>query len=164
MGSLFNLSLLALAMLAFAGNSLLCRLALKGGAMDAAGFTAVRLVSGAITLAALVWLQRKPSPQGARTATLPGDGLSALALFVYAAGFSFAYLSMSAATGALLLFGAVQATMIAWGLYRGERLSPQQRRQAWRALPPCWLLGWPGALIRCWAGASPPTVALTLRR
>jgi len=126
MGSLFNLSLLALAMLAFAGNSLLCRVALKGGAMDAASFTTVRLVSGAITLAALVWLQRKPSPQRARTSALPGDGWSALALFVYAAGFSFAYLSMSAATGALLLFGAVQATMIAWGLYRGERLSPQQ--------------------------------------
>lgn len=126
MGSLLNLSLLALAMLAFAGNSLLCRVALKGGAMDAASFTTVRLVSGAITLAALVWLQRKPSPQGARTAVLPGDGWSALALFVYAAGFSFAYLSMSAATGALLLFGAVQATMIAWGLYRGERLGPQQ--------------------------------------
>ncbi|HCX83340.1 MAG: hypothetical protein A3E00_07645 [Curvibacter sp. RIFCSPHIGHO2_12_FULL_63_18] len=126
MGSLFNLSLLTLAMLAFAGNSLLCRVALKGGAMDAASFTTVRLVSGAITLAALVWLQRKPSAQGARTAALPGDGWSALALFVYAAGFSFAYLSMSAATGALLLFGAVQATMIAWGLYRGERLSAQQ--------------------------------------
>jgi len=126
MGSLFNTSLLALAMLAFAGNSLLCRVALKGGAMDAASFTSVRLVSGAITLAALVRLQRKPSPLGARTAALPGDGWSALALFVYAAGFSFAYLSMSAATGALLLFGAVQATMIAWGLYRGERLSPQQ--------------------------------------
>lgn len=126
MGSLFNLSLLTLAMLAFAGNSLLCRVALKGGAMDAASFTTVRLVSGAITLAALVWLQRKPSPQGAHSAALPGDGWSALALFVYAAGFSFAYLSMSAATGALLLFGAVQATMIAWGLYRGERLSSQQ--------------------------------------
>lgn len=113
-------------MLAFAGNSLLCRVALKGGAIDAASFTTVRLVSGAITLAALVWLQRKPRPPGARTAALPGDGWSALALFVYAAGFSFAYLSMSAATGALLLFGAVQATMIAWGLYRGERLSPRQ--------------------------------------
>ncbi|MDZ7892960.1 MAG: DMT family transporter [Rhodoferax sp.] len=126
MSSLFNLSLLALAMLAFAGNSLLCRVALKGGAIDAASFTTVRLVSGAITLAVLVWLQRKPGPQAERTRRLPGDGWSALALFVYAAGFSWAYLSMSAATGALLLFGAVQATMIAWGLARGERLSLQQ--------------------------------------
>ena len=101
MGSLFNLSLLTLAMLAFAGNSLLCRVALKGGAMDAASFTTVRLVSGAITLATLVWLQRKPSPQGERTAALPGDGWSALALFVYAAGFSFAYLSAPVAADML---------------------------------------------------------------
>lgn len=57
---------------------------------------------------------------------MPGDGWSALALFVYAAGFSFAYLSMTAATGALLLFGAVQATMIAWGLYQGERMRRMQ--------------------------------------
>ena len=126
MGSLFNFLLLALAMLAFAGNSLLCRVALKGGAIDAASFTSVRLVSGAITLAALVWLQHKQSVQAIRPTALPGDGWSALALFVYAAGFSFAYLSMTAATGALLLFGAVQATMIAWGLYQGERLRKLQ--------------------------------------
>lgn len=126
MGSLFNFLLLALAMLAFAGNSLLCRVALKGGAIDAASFTSVRLVSGALTLVAIVWLQHKHSAQAARPAALPGDSWSALALFVYAAGFSFAYLSMTAATGALLLFGAVQATMIAWGLYQGERLRPLQ--------------------------------------
>lgn len=129
MGSLLNFSLVALAMLAFAGNSLLCRVALKGGAIDAASFTSVRLLSGAITLGALVWwLQHKQDaqPQRPTTTTLPGDGWSALALFVYAAGFSFAYLSMTAATGALLLFGAVQATMIAWGLYQGERMRPLQ--------------------------------------
>ena len=126
MGSLFNFSLLALAMLAFAGNSLLCRVALKGGAIDAASFTSVRLVSGALTLVAIVWLQHKQSAQTTRPTALPGDNWSALALFVYAAGFSFAYLSMSAATGALLLFGAVQASMIAWGLYQGERLRALQ--------------------------------------
>lgn len=126
MGSLLNFSLVALAMLAFAGNSLLCRVALKGGAIDAASFTSVRLVSGAITLGALVWLQHKQNTQPQRPTTLPGDGWSALALFVYAAGFSFAYLSMTAATGALLLFGAVQATMIAWGLYQGERMRTLQ--------------------------------------
>jgi drug/metabolite transporter (DMT)-like permease len=126
MDSLKKFSLLALAMLAFAGNSLLCRVALKGGAIDAASFTSVRLVSGAITLGALVWLQHKPTAQSPSPTTLPGDGWSALALFVYAAGFSFAYLSMTAATGALLLFGAVQATMIAWGLYQGERLRSLQ--------------------------------------
>ena len=116
-----NLALVALAMLAFAGNSLLCRAALKGDAIDAASFTSVRLVSGAFMLSALVWLQQKKSPQAQRLTKLPGDGWSALALFVYAAGFSFAYLSMTAATGALLLFGAVQATMIAWGVVQGER-------------------------------------------
>ncbi|TAH12594.1 MAG: DMT family transporter [Curvibacter sp.] len=126
MGSLLNFSLVALAMLTFAGNSLLCRVALKGGAIDAASFTSVRLVSGAITLCALVWLQQKQSAQTRMPRTLPGDGWSALALFVYAAGFSFAYLGMTAATGALLLFGAVQATMIAWGLYQGERMRKLQ--------------------------------------
>lgn len=126
MGSLLNFSLVAMAMLAFAGNSLLCRVALKGGAIDAASFTSVRLVSGAITLGALVWLQHQQNAQPQRPNTLPGDGWSALALFVYAAGFSFAYLSMTAATGALLLFGAVQATMIAWGLYQGERMRKLQ--------------------------------------
>ncbi len=128
MGSLLKFSLVSWAMLAFAGNSLLCRVALKGGAIDAASFTSVRLLSGAITLGALVWLQHKQDtqPQRPTTTTLPGDGWSALALFVYAAGFSFAYLTMTAATGALLLFGAVQATMIAWGLYQGERMRPLQ--------------------------------------
>jgi drug/metabolite transporter (DMT)-like permease len=75
------------------------------------------------------WLQHKQKnaqPQRPTTSTLPGDGWSALASFVYAAGFSFAYLSMTAATGALLLFGAVQATMIAWGLYQGERMRKLQ--------------------------------------
>lgn len=103
-----------LAMLAFAGNSLLCRLALKGGLIDAASFTTLRLVSGAITLYVLV---RRQGMQKAATGPeiIAGDGWAALALFVYAAGFSFAYLSMTAATGALLLFGAVQTSMIAWG-------------------------------------------------
>ncbi|MFY8042738.1 MAG: DMT family transporter [Rhodoferax sp.] len=126
MGSLQNFSLLGLAMLAFAGNSLLCRVALRGGAIDAASFTTVRLLSGAIMLAALVWLQHKRNAHPTQHTTLPGDSWSALALFAYAAGFSFAYLSMTAATGALLLFGAVQATMIAWGLYHGERLRKLQ--------------------------------------
>ena len=110
--------LVSLAMLAFAGNSLLCRMALKHTSIDAASFTTVRLVSGACML----WLvvQVKGSSGGA------GNWLSAAALFVYAAAFSFAYLSMSAATGALLLFGAVQATMIGYGVYQGERLRTPQ--------------------------------------
>jgi drug/metabolite transporter (DMT)-like permease len=114
------LVLTALAMTAFAGNSLLCRLALKDTAIDAASFTTVRLLSGALML----WLVVRLRGGGARAGA--GNWLSALALFAYAAGFSFAYITLPAATGALLLFGAVQATMIGHGLWRGERLRPAQ--------------------------------------
>ncbi|MDY7091982.1 MAG: DMT family transporter [Acidobacteriota bacterium] len=107
--------LTALAMIAFAGNSLLCRVALRDTQIDATSFTTLRLVSGALMLALLV------RGRGARAAGR-GSWPSALALFAYAAGFSFAYLSLTAATGALLLFGAVQATMIGHGLWSGERL------------------------------------------
>jgi drug/metabolite transporter (DMT)-like permease len=108
-----------IAMIAFAGNSLLCRIALSATEIDAASFTTIRLAAGAITLFLLVWLRNKAPVIG-------GSWLSALALFVYAAGFSFAYISLSAATGALLLFGAVQATMIGYGLFSGERLNMRQ--------------------------------------
>lgn len=111
-------SLTALAMLAFAGNSLLCRLALTRTGIDAASFTTIRIVSGALLLCLLVRLRGGTGPTG--------SWLSALALFAYAAGFSFAYLSLPAATGALLLFGAVQATMIGYGLSKGERLGGSQ--------------------------------------
>lgn len=109
----------ALAMLAFAGNSLLCRVALKHTSLDAASFTSIRLVSGALVLCLLVRMRRPGTPVG-------GNWLSAGALFAYAAGFSFAYLRLSAATGALLLFGAVQATMIGHGVWAGERLRSLQ--------------------------------------
>jgi len=109
--------LTALAMVAFAGNSLLCRVALTETGIDAASFTAVRLISGAAVLASLVLMRGRWAG---------GNWLSALALFVYAAGFSFAYLGLSAATGALILFGAVQCTMISYGLARGERLNRAQ--------------------------------------
>ncbi|HSR74592.1 MAG TPA: DMT family transporter [Sulfurovum sp.] len=109
----------SIAMIAFAGNSLLCRVALTTTSMDAASFTAIRLLSGAITLYVLILLNR-------RIWSLGGNWLSAMALFGYAAGFSFAYLSLSAATGALLLFGAVQCTMIGYGLIKGERMNLKQ--------------------------------------
>ena len=102
-------------MLAFAGNSLLCRLALKNTGIDAASFTSIRLISAALTL----WLVVHLSTQ---TNSGKGNWPSAFALFAYAAGFSFAYISLTAATGALLLFGAVQTTMIGYGIWRGERL------------------------------------------
>lgn len=110
-------------MLAFAGNSLLCRAALRHGGIDAASFTSIRIASGAFVLYLLASLR------DARGGVASGRGnwLSAFALFAYAAGFSFAYLSLSAATGALLLFGAVQATMIGHGLWRGEHLRAAQK-------------------------------------
>jgi len=113
------ISLTSLAMIAFAGNSLLCRLALKHTSIDPASFTTIRLVSGALMLWLLVRM-KNTGPVG------KGDWLSASALFIYAAGFSFAYVSLPAATGALLLFGAVQATMIGHGLWKGENLTGLQ--------------------------------------
>jgi drug/metabolite transporter (DMT)-like permease len=107
--------LTSLAMLAFAGNSLLCRVALKSTDIDAASFTSIRLISAAITLWLVVRLSSK-------TSSGKGSWPSAIALFAYAAGFSFAYINLTAATGALLLFGAVQTTMIGYGIWRGERL------------------------------------------
>ena len=119
MSKLRIVGLVALAMIAFAGNSLLCRLALKHTTIDAASFTTIRLLSGAVMLW-LVVRMRGGTRAGA------GNWLSALALFAYAAGFSYAYLSLSAASGALLLFGAVQATMISHSLWQGERPRWQQ--------------------------------------
>jgi hypothetical protein len=112
---LFILTLMA--MIAFAGNSLLCRAALKQTNIDAASFTFVRIFSGAAAL----WLIIKIRNTSA-VATAHGNWPSAFALFAYAAAFSFAYVDLAAGTGALLLFGAVQATMILWGFRQGERL------------------------------------------
>jgi drug/metabolite transporter (DMT)-like permease len=111
--------LTALAMIAFASNSLLCRLALKETAIDPATFTFTRILAGAIVL----WLLMQMRSARSRDA---GTWWSAFALFAYALTFSFAYLRLSAGTGALLLFGAVQVTMIFWGWKKGERLRSVQ--------------------------------------
>jgi drug/metabolite transporter (DMT)-like permease len=108
-------------MIAFAANSVLCRLALGEGWIDASSFTTVRLVGGAAALALVVRLRRGPARRH------PHDLVGVLSLFAYAAGFSFAYLSLTAATGTLILFGAVQLTMIVGGLLAGER----PRASAW---------------------------------
>jgi len=106
-------------MIAFAGNSLLCRAALMHTGIDAGTFTAIRLISGAMIL----WLviQFRQDDQIGR-----GNWISAFSLFTYAAGFSFAYITLPTATGALLLFGAVQTTMIGYGIWTGERLHKLQ--------------------------------------
>ena len=109
------ITLTSLAMIAFAGNSLLCRLALKHTGIDAASFTTIRLLSGAMMLWVAVLMS-------GRARTGEGNWWSAGVLFVYAACFSFAYVSLPTAIGALLLFGAVQATMISYGVWAGERL------------------------------------------
>lgn len=114
-------ALTTLAMIAFACNSLFCRIALRETAIDATTFTSVRLLSGALVLWLIVRLRR-----GSTSAAVRGDWTSAGALFVYAAGFSFAYRELPASLGALLLFGAVQTTMIGHGLRRGESLSAPQ--------------------------------------
>ena len=115
--------LTALAMLAFAANSLLCRLALKPGLLDPASCISLRLGSGALVL----WLLlRMRGSGGGMAQRRGGDWSSALALFAYAAAFSFAYVSLAVGTGALLLFGAVQATMLIAGYHRGERQGPAQ--------------------------------------
>ena len=111
-------ALTAAALVGFAANSLLCRMALGPRRVDAATFTSIRIVSGAVTL---FLLARLAAPPREAAATAAGSWASAVALFAYAAAFSFAYLRIGAGVGAVLLFGAVQATMLAWGLRRGER-------------------------------------------
>lgn len=110
-----TVTLTILAMLAFAGNSLLCRMALNHTGIDAASFTSIRLISGALVLWLIVRLRGE-------TIAKAGSWLATLALVVYAACFAIAYVSLSAGTGALLLFGSVQITMIGYGLWTGERL------------------------------------------
>ncbi len=133
-------------MVAFAANSLLCRAALRDTAVDPATFTTIRIASGALVLWAIARM-RDASMDAA------GSWASAAALCCYAAAFSFAYLELSAGIGALLLFGAVQVTMIGWGLWKGERLSTVQ--VAGLALAIGGLVGllWPGL------SAPPPASA-----
>lgn len=112
-----------LAVLAFAGNSLLCRAALGERAIDPGSFALIRLASGALVLLLLTNVAGRPA--GVR-APRGGSWLSAALLAAYAVPFSLAYLSLSAGTGALVLFGAVQLTMVLAGLWAGERLRPWQ--------------------------------------
>lgn len=107
------------AMVFFAANSLLCRVALTRTMIDPASFTFVRIVSGALAL----WLIARFRGAALRH---HGNWVSAGSLFLYCASFSLAYLALTAATGALILFGMVQITMIGHGLWSGERPSARQ--------------------------------------
>lgn len=139
------------AMLAFAGNSLLCRLALRYTDIDAVSFTTIRMLSGA----AMLWLLVRWRHRGGAATLRAGNWPAALALLVYALCFSLAYVQLSAATGALLLFGAVQATMIGRGLWMGER--PGALQIAGYLLAAAGLAGmlWPGL-------TAPPLVGALL--
>jgi drug/metabolite transporter (DMT)-like permease len=128
-------------LMAFASNSVLCRMALRETSIDPASFTSVRLVAGAITMWVLVRVSRRERSTG-------GDWASACALLVYAVGFSFAYVSVTAGTGALLLFGAVQLIMISTGLIAGERID-------WR-IAGGWVLAVAGLLLLLIPGVSAP--------
>jgi drug/metabolite transporter (DMT)-like permease len=137
-----------LALLAFAGNSILARLALTRTSIDPASFTSIRLSAGALVLALIVALRRGTHPP-------TGSWPSAFALFVYAAAFSFAYVQLTTGTGALLLFGAVQATMISIGVARGERLSGGQ----WGGL----VFAYAGLVLLVLPGiTAPPLLSATL--
>jgi drug/metabolite transporter (DMT)-like permease len=130
-----------LAMVAFAANSVLCRMALRGTAIDPATFMSVRLVTGAVTLWVIVRLTRGRLG-GA------GDWGSAAALLVYAVPFSFAYVGLTAGTGALLLFGAVQLMMVAAGLLSGERFTALAASG--------WVLAIAGVIVLVAPGVSAP--------
>jgi drug/metabolite transporter (DMT)-like permease len=134
------------ALVAFAANSILCRMALRHASIDPASFTSVRLVAGAVMLWIIVKLRQPRRPAG-------GNWMSALALFGYAIAFSFAYVAVTAGTGALLLFGAVQLIMIAVGLVRGERIDVR--------ICLGWLLAVSGVVILVFPGvsAAPPIQA-----
>src|ERR1700726_2049645 len=133
-----------LAMLAFASNSILCRLALRATSIDPASFTGVRLLTGSLTLWLLVRLKTGESAVG-------GDWRSAMALFIYSIAFSFAYVGLTAGTGALLLFGAVQVVMIAVGFFGGERID--------RTVVVGWLLAVAGLILLLLPGiAAPPAL------
>lgn len=160
--------MVCVSMLAFAANSLFCRMALAHTSIDPGVFTAIRLISGACCLALLVMIsQRRVKPTttqamgGERhaqssTTSLPalikhhGNLQGALALFIYALGFSYAYVSMTTGAGALLLFGAVQLTMLMVAMLKGERFSLLQ----WLGL----LFAFSGLVVLLLPSASTPTL------
>ena len=135
------------AMFAFSANSVLCRLALAHGSIDPASFTLIRIASGVGVLWGILALAGKAR-------AVRGSWVAAIALCAYAAAFSFAYITLSAGTGALLLFGAVQATMVTTGLVRGERLTPPQWLGLFISLAGLGALLIPGATAPSAVGAS----------
>jgi drug/metabolite transporter (DMT)-like permease len=141
------------ALIAFAANSVLCRLALGKDAIDAASFTTIRLVCGALVLL-IVNAAGKTGAAADR-----GNWTSALMLFLYAVTFSFAYISLNTATGALILFAAVQATMLIFAICKGERLGLTGSLGLFAALAGLTYLVFPGLTAPSPAGAVLMAVA-----
>jgi drug/metabolite transporter (DMT)-like permease len=110
-----------LALIAFAANSVLCRLALGESAIDASTFTIVRLLAGAIVLTVIMSISKIKSNSNTNSST-KGSWPASTALFIYGLTFSFAYVTLDTATGALILFGSVQITMILMSIFSGNRL------------------------------------------
>ena len=111
--------LTTLSLLAFAGNSLICRMALQLTEIDPATFNTIRLVSGAVFLGLFITASRS-------IGRIEGTWVGAVALFIYAIAFAYAYSGMPAGTGALLLFGSIQVAMLITGMVMGERFSQVQ--------------------------------------
>lgn len=109
--------LTCLALIAFAANSVLCRMALGADSIDAASFTVIRLLSGSIVLLIIISVIKRD-----KNTSKKGSWLASFMLFLYAVTFSYAYVSLDTATGALILFGSVQMTMILLSLFLGTRL------------------------------------------
>jgi len=115
-----TLMLTSLALMAFAANSILCRFALGESSIDPASFTSIRLLSGALSLFIIVSLRRQATPTKPPTAKLSSK-YPPLMLFIYASTFSFAYTSLNTGTGALILYGAVQISMLSLSIIQGHR-------------------------------------------
>ena len=140
-------ALTAITMVAFAGNSLLCRLALDKAELDPSSFTSIRILSGALVLWFIVIFSKSSSSKVTTEdikQSLTGAWISAFSLFTYAACFSYAYVNLTTAMGALLLFSAVQATMIGHAIWSGDKLRSQQILGLFLALTGLTYLLWPG--------------------
>ncbi len=135
-----------MALIAFAANSVICRLALKDGAIDPGLFTSIRLSSGAAVLIALVFLSKNRRHEKSK-----GSWTSAGMLFLYAAAFSYAYVSLETGIGALIAFGVVQITMIASSLISGYKMNGME----WLGI----LLALAGFLYLLLPGASAPSLS-----
>ncbi len=138
--------LTCLALFAFAANSVLCRLALGSGAMDAASFTVIRLITGVIVLVVIATTQYKSDLIQTR-----GSWDASLMLFLYAVTFSYAYILLDTGTGALILFGSVQITMILLSLISGTRL----QRTEWAGI----LVAFSGFIYLVLPGVSAPSLS-----